>query len=142
MSSHRIFLYTPRQVLASRPRIRPAVQNLLLDRNFCPQRITVRDFTSSSRQSNRKSKGKESFGTRLRTALNDTKIQWKPVPIGLGIASLGLLQFYRINQREKANQNEERQWEDGEDGRPKRRPRIRPSGPWLVSIDFRYMDWC
>lgn len=87
---------------------------------------------------------RESFGTRLRKALNNTKIKWYPIPVGVGIGFLGLGQLYRINEREKAKRREE--WEDdgllkstgpnGEehDGtlgrRPKRRERIRPTGPW------------
>jgi phosphatidylserine decarboxylase len=89
---------------------------------------------------------KESFGTRLRKALSETKIKWYPIPVGLGIGFIGLAQLYRVNEREKARREEE--WEDdryvrstgsGEngsdgdsEGRPKRRPRIRPTGPWFV----------
>jgi phosphatidylserine decarboxylase len=67
----------------------------------------------------------------LRKALAETKIKWYPIPVALGIAFLGLGQLYRVNEREKAKRiNEER--EDGEEptGRPKRRERIRPTGPW------------
>lgn len=74
------------------------------------------------------------FGSRLRNALRDTKIVWKPIPIGLGVAFLGAFQFYRTqarqNEQEKARQAAE--FEDG-DKVPKRK-RIRPSGPWQVQI--------
>lgn len=81
------------------------------------------------------------FRTKLRTALRNAKIQWKPIPIGLGIAFLGAVQFYRVRERQKRSQ----QKQDDEDlldselapnneidqtGRPKKRKRIRPSGPW------------
>ncbi|TKX24355.1 phosphatidylserine decarboxylase proenzyme-1 [Elsinoe australis] len=86
----------------------------------------------------RKDQKRQSFGSRLRHALNGTKIEWKPIPIGLGIAFLGGFQFYRTQAREteKRRQEEEEEHEaalaKGE--KPKRRPRIKPSGPWQVQI--------
>ncbi|EON62399.1 hypothetical protein W97_01621 [Coniosporium apollinis CBS 100218] len=82
---------------------------------------------------------KESFGSRLRAALRSTKVEWKPIPVGLGIASLGVLQFYRIQRREQARQEEEARQtaggEGGQDGgKPKKRQRVRPTGPWSVQI--------
>ncbi|KAG8528828.1 uncharacterized protein KY384_006517 [Bacidia gigantensis] len=81
------------------------------------------------------------FGTRLRAALRDTKIEWKPIPVGLGIASVGALQLYRIQARERRRQEEEDQAKDeaktAEDHSkhpPRKRERIRPSGPWQVQI--------
>lgn len=53
-------------------------------------------------------------------------IQWYPIPVGLGVACVGLVQFYKVYTREK----EERQIGDGENTRPKKRQRIRPDGPW------------
>lgn len=139
MSSNRTFLHLSRKAFPSHASLRPATHYLSSSYKFCAacQRHTTRNFSSSSRQCNEKNKGRESFSTRLRAALNDTKIQWYPIPVGLGIGSLGLLQFYKVREREKARQKEEEQWEssstgNGEDGRPKRRPRIRPTGPWFV----------
>ena len=83
-----------------------------------------------------RSKQQTHFGTRLRAALRDTKVQWRPIPVGLGIASVGALQFYRLQARDKNRQEEEDADEDGQEDqdedtpRPKRRKRIRPSGPW------------
>lgn len=140
MSSQRIAVYMLRQTI-SHPRIRPQARVLSSSRFCTCQRQTVRDFSSSSRRYDSNSKGRESFGSRLRAALNDTKIQWYPIPVGLGIGLLGLLQFNKIREREKANQREEEEEEgewangsngNGDDGRPKKRPRIRPTGPWLV----------
>ena len=106
-------------------------------------------FSSSTKLYRQQPYYKDSFGTRLRKALSETRIKWYPIPVGLGIGFLGLVQFYKVNERERLRQEEE--WEDDafvktagsseEDGdrtsggRPKRRERIRPSGPWLVS-DF------
>ncbi|KJY01223.1 phosphatidylserine decarboxylase proenzyme like protein [Zymoseptoria brevis] len=93
-------------------------------------------FSSTARQQR-----KSSFRSRLREALQATPVVWKPIPIGLGIAFLGAIQFYRINERERRREEEE--WrlrqsngESDEDsiGSPKRRQRIRPSGPWTVQI--------
>ncbi|TAQ85680.1 hypothetical protein B7494_g5990 [Chlorociboria aeruginascens] len=107
-----------------------------------------RFFSSSARFYRQKAEYKESFSTRLRKALNDTKIKWYPIPVGLGIGFLGLGQLYRVNEREKARRLEE-EWEDDglvktegprgnengeETGRPKRRPRIRPTGPCLSEV--------
>jgi phosphatidylserine decarboxylase len=110
----------------------------------CPN---SRLFSSSIRLYRQQPEYKESFGTRLRKALGETKIKWYPIPVGLGIGFLGLVQFYKVNERERLRREEE--WEDdgyvktagsgrengevGPGGRPKRRERIRPSGPWLVS---------
>lgn len=100
---------------------------------------------SSTRQCRQKTQYKDSFGRRLRKALGDTKIKWYPIPVGVGIGFLGLGQLYRVNEREKARRREEEQddgyvkiggesgnGQDGQGGRPKRRERIRPTGPWSV----------
>ena len=83
---------------------------------------------------------KESFATRLSRAWRRTPIQWKPIPIGLGIAFLGVFQFYRVQERERRKQ--EAEWlsehhdgdEEGGVLHRKKRKRIRPSGPWSVQI--------
>jgi phosphatidylserine decarboxylase len=109
----------------------------------CP-RHTSRPFSSTARPHRQQESG-DSFGTRLRRALADTKIKWYPIPVGLGIGFLGLVQFYKVTEREKARQREEDDAQDaylrskghggegeenGLEGRPKRRQRIRPTGPW------------
>ncbi|KAL9056656.1 MAG: hypothetical protein Q9162_002827 [Coniocarpon cinnabarinum] len=86
---------------------------------------------------------KESFSARLRTARGKTPIVWRPIPVSLGIGFLGVWQFYRVRQ-----QQQERSWEQErgfhtssedelqEDGtrRPRKRDRVRPSGPWQVQV--------
>ncbi|RFU35745.1 hypothetical protein B7463_g605, partial [Scytalidium lignicola] len=92
-----------------------------------------RPLSSSSKRFQQKYNHKEHFGTRLRNALRNTKIQWYQIPVGLGIGFLGVLQFYRVNEREKAKLAEEK--EDGErHERPKKREKIRPTGPWQVQV--------
>lgn len=107
---------------------------------FCQStKNPVRRFAASTRRSQETPNGGP-FRTRLRTALRKTKIEWKPIPVALGIGFLGGVQFYRVQQREKRRQEEEdeearlAQEEQGRQeeskGRPKKRKRIRPSGPW------------
>ncbi|KAK3685663.1 phosphatidylserine decarboxylase-domain-containing protein [Podospora appendiculata] len=69
----------------------------------------------------------------------DTKIQWYPIPVGLGVGFLGLVQFYKVYSREQ--EKKERDADDGNangnsdvEARPKKRPRIRPDGPWQVQV--------
>lgn len=81
---------------------------------------------------------KESFRSRLNSALKNTKVKWEPIPIALGIGFLGVFQFYRIQRREKHTQSDGGEDSDGENaldhqGRPKKRERIRPSGPWSAA---------
>lgn len=112
---------------------------------FCHHRVH-RQFSSSVRRKAQQSKNeRESFTSRLRAALKDTPIQWKPIPVGLGIGFLGLLQFYRINEREKrALAEEDARSENGNGNgngeRPKKRKRIRPTGPWYVVIPSKMQD--
>ena len=81
---------------------------------------------------------KESWTSRLRSA----KVEWKPIPIALGVSFLGAFQLYRINRRQHAEEEwrhradhpEEYEEESDAAGRPKKRKRIRPSGPWTVQI--------
>ncbi len=111
---------------------------------LCPyHRPSPRHFSSSIRF-RRQQDGRESFATRLRRALGETKIRWYPIPVGLGIGFLALTQFYRVNEREKIRQREDEEdaylrsigkgEEHDSEGRPKRRKRIRPTGPWFVCL--------
>ena len=69
------------------------------------------------------------FRTRLRIALGKTKVEWRPIPITLGIGFLGAVQFYRVRKREQARQDEEQE-QERQSQRPAKRKRIKPSGPW------------
>jgi phosphatidylserine decarboxylase len=109
-----------------------------------------RNFSSSAARFGRQQKEyKESFGSRLRKALNETKITWYHIPVGVGIGFLALGQLYRVNEREKARELGENldgnghvksvgSEEDGAgsetQGRPKKRERVRPSGPWYAYL--------
>jgi phosphatidylserine decarboxylase len=95
----------------------------------------LRQFSESSAAQFRPSSAhrqhsKERFGSRLSSALKNTKVQWYPIPIGLGIGFLGFLQFYKTQAREKERLEQEALETEPGQARTKRRPRIRPDGPW------------
>lgn len=105
---------------------------------FCQQtRSSPRSsprFSTSARARQEQHQNNGTFRIRLRTALRDTKVQWRyRIPIGLGIGFLGAVQFYRVQGRERKRHEEEQDalmsTEDTK-GKPKKRERIRPSGPW------------
>lgn len=102
-----------------------------------------RKFTTSASRYEQQYHRKESFSSRLRAALGQTQIKWYPIPVGLGIGFLGFTQLYKAQQREKARLEEERLEAEGgggeqEPGKPKKRKRIRPSGPWYVLCKGMY----
>ncbi|KAF4982031.1 hypothetical protein FZEAL_2281 [Fusarium zealandicum] len=90
-----------------------------------PSPASIRNFASNSGKRPR-------FSQRLGEAMRNTKIQWYRIPVGLGIGFLGLVQFYKVSTREK----ERREIEDGQEGTTthKRRPKVRPEGPWQVQV--------
>lgn len=104
---------------------------------FCQHVVPSRLFPISSRLYSggaRRSQGP--FRTRLCTALQRTKIEWRPIPITLGIGFLGAIQFYRVRKREQARQEaeEEEEEEKQQSHRPAKRKRIKPSGPWSEQL--------
>lgn len=115
---------------------RPISPYLLRQTYTAATRQSTRKFTAtprvSFRQSSQKYQNGERFGSRLRSALRDTKVRWYPIPVGLGIGFLGLVQFYKTQAREK--ERLENEAFDGEGGRPRKRARIRPDGPWQVRV--------
>lgn len=106
----------------------------------CQRTRSSARFSTSARAKQEQQQGRRPFGTRLRTAIRKTKIQWKPIPVGLGIAFLGAVQFYRVRERERRrqyledDQDAEGNHHDGEENhdKPRKRKRIRPSGPWYA----------
>ncbi|KAI5306698.1 anaphase promoting complex subunit doc1 [Ascosphaera pollenicola] len=77
---------------------------------------------------------KESFRSRLGAALGKTKIEWYPIPIGLGIGFLGLVQFFRAKKAEERRQELESAERDDEGFDYASIPHVRPSGPWHIQI--------
>ena len=88
--------------------------------------FSSRSYSQTSRPDN------GPFRTRLRTALRRTNLEWRPIPITLGIAFLGAVQFYRVRKREQAREDEEQEERKQQSHKPAKRKRIRPSGPWSV----------
>lgn len=62
------------------------------------------------------------------------RLVWRPIPVGLGILCVGLLQGYKVATRDDDNSDNEIESDDGQHQKPKRRPKIRPNGPWQVRI--------
>ncbi|KAI1819159.1 phosphatidylserine decarboxylase-domain-containing protein [Xylaria intraflava] len=123
-----------------RGRIRPPTsfepQYLCRQSNIINPRWSTRPFTSTSTASFRQSRpifqNRDRFGSKLRHALNDTKVKWYPIPVGLGVGLLGFIQFYKTQVREK--ERLEHEASQAEEPRPKKRPRVRPDGPWQVQV--------
>jgi hypothetical protein len=116
----------------------PRVNSTLLRRTWIhtpvnPAIIPKRTFISSPPHYKPKQKN-ESSRARLGPALGRTRIEWYWIPASAGIAFLGGVQFYRVYAREQAKKEEEDNASIySDDGRkPKKRERIRPSGPWYV----------
>lgn len=102
-----------------------------------------RHFSSSRPCFDQRFHRKESFRSRLNAALKNTKIKWEPIPIALGVTFLGVWQMYRIQRRETHTQRDpgdDTETVVDQQGRPKKRERIRPSGPWYVAEDSCVYD--
>lgn len=82
----------------------------------------------------RRTQDSRPFHARLRSAWKNTKIQWRPIPVGLGIASVGALQFYRIQARERGRNRRVLEDEEAEKAEDPRFKRKRPKGPWTVQL--------
>lgn len=99
-----------------------------------PKVAQPRQHASPRRLFSQQPPNRPRFSSRLRAALKNSKIQWYQIPVGLGIGFLGLVQFYRVTSRERERERERQDEQEERDciaeKRPKRRPRIRPDGPW------------
>ncbi|KAI9651790.1 MAG: phosphatidylserine decarboxylase 1 [Trizodia sp. TS-e1964] len=75
------------------------------------------------------------FGSRLRTALRNTKVEWYSIPVGLGIGFLGFTQIYKRHRKENENRtSSQRHGDDNPQDRPEDRAQIRPTGPWQIQV--------
>ncbi|KAI6783217.1 Phosphatidylserine decarboxylase proenzyme-like protein [Emericellopsis cladophorae] len=93
-------------------------------------RSTTRSSTATRRAfSSNNGPRRPRFSQRLGEALRNSKVTWYPIPVGLGVGFLGLVQFYKVQTREKQKQDE---IENGE--RPQKRPRVKLEGPWQVQV--------
>lgn len=136
-----------RRMMAPRLRLRLQKSDFIYPSTYLCPRCSHALSTSAPRMN----KGSSPFRARLRASLRDTKMQWRPIPVGLGIASVGALQFYRVRRRNDGQEEREdvedksgaeartqRTWDQEKEedtgseprARPRRRARIKPDGPW------------
>ncbi|RAK78395.1 phosphatidylserine decarboxylase 1 [Aspergillus fijiensis CBS 313.89] len=99
----------------------------------------ARHFSKTWKQSQNQdqkqtSSRRSTFGSRLRFALRNTKVEWYPIPVGLGIGLLGLLQFYKAQRAERERAEREAAGEPFDFQNASARPKHRLSGPWQVQI--------
>ena len=94
-----------------------------------PIRSHRRTFVASRSQQNQQHHRKQSFRSRLRASLGATKIEWRPIPVGLGIAFLGGWHLYRVQAQAR-----ERAREEVEGEQPHKRGKAKISGPWCVAF--------
>ncbi|KAL1841934.1 hypothetical protein VTJ49DRAFT_6325 [Mycothermus thermophilus] len=95
-----------------------------LTRRLNPRRLFGRRAYSQQQQDER-SDGPGADSSKVQ----GSKFAWYPIPVGLGVGFLGLVQFYKVYTRDQ-----EKRSEDGDLERPRKRRRIRPDGPWQVQI--------
>ncbi|EAW07256.1 phosphatidylserine decarboxylase 1 [Aspergillus clavatus NRRL 1] len=115
---------------------RAGLMDMVFFRATGRSQASSRQISSKSwkQQSHENPSPKGSFGSRLRFALRTTKVEWYPIPVGLGIGLLGLLHFYKSQRAERDRAEREALGESFDFDKPPPRPRVRPSGPWHVQI--------
>ncbi|KAK3325344.1 phosphatidylserine decarboxylase-domain-containing protein [Apodospora peruviana] len=106
----------------------------------CPTCVSRRTYlsTTMSRRIQPTKQHRMDYGRRLfsqqppKRPRPSTKIEWYPIPVAVGVGFLGLMQGYKMYTREEKPAPAD----DGDLGepRPKKRPRIRPDGPWQVQV--------
>ena len=80
----------------------PSAANQVCGNNTFTHKISAlpRLFSHSTRNNKNQKYRAKSFTFRLRRALRDTKVQWRPIPIGLGVGFLGIFQLYRVQRKD------------------------------------------
>ena len=91
-----------------------------------PQQICKRKLHTDARSDDFDKGGR--FWTRLRRALRATKVEWYPIPIGLGIAYVAFAHLRKMSQRTSTP--------SGGDGSPtiKDSKDVRVHGPWQIYV--------
>ncbi|KAI8099839.1 phosphatidylserine decarboxylase-domain-containing protein [Halteromyces radiatus] len=86
-------------------------------------RLLVRQFhPSPSFAQQHQQKKKPIFG-QIKDAWNNTETVWYPIPVGLGLAVIGYIQYRHIRQREATKEVEEQT-----------KPKYVADGPWQVHV--------
>ena len=126
--------------IARNPQVRRLNHVGLCNYSHINQQVCFRRTFHAAHSLRRQRSGQnESSWSKARKALADTQIQWYAVPAAVGIGFLGAFQLYKVARREKAEREEEAKhgsvYRDGDgDGQtPRKRKRIRPSGPWYAN---------
>jgi phosphatidylserine decarboxylase len=91
-----------------------------------PQQICKRKLHTHTRSDDVNPGGK--FWTRLRRAFNATKIEWYPIPIGLGVAYIAFAHLRKMSQRNPPAPPEEvsKNIKDSKD--------VKVHGPWQFYV--------
>ncbi|ETN46309.1 phosphatidylserine decarboxylase [Cyphellophora europaea CBS 101466] len=116
------------------PEVIPHASLLYRTRSSQVRTLQKRSFSSSRWVRQQKQRDDEgSFSSRLGKAWRNTRVQWKPIPVAMGIAFLGVYQLWRIQRREAHTQPPSSG--PGSSDRPPKRQRIYPSGGgWQVQV--------
>lgn len=127
--------------LCTSPALHTASMEVLSFRATARHKASARHLSSSKsgrqyrKENNYGGHSRGGFGSRLRVALRNTKVEWYPIPVGLGIGLLGVLQFYKAQRAEHERMRRDAVGEEWENGKaPPRRPRITPTGSWQVQV--------
>lgn len=65
------------------------------------QSLTLSRLFSHSTRNNKNQKYRtKTFTFKLRRALRNTRVQWRPIPVALGVGFLGIFQLYRIQRKD------------------------------------------
>jgi hypothetical protein len=98
-----------------------------------PQQICKRKLYTDARGGADDADKGGRFWTRVRRALRATKVQWYPIPIGLGIAYVAFAHLRKMSERSWSSTTPR----DGDDQRPskvKDRDDVRIHGPWQLYV--------
>ncbi|KAJ5786694.1 Phosphatidylserine decarboxylase-like protein [Penicillium pulvis] len=111
---HPIFLHFPSTPVFGGA----ASMEVLSFRAVARKQAAVRQFSSSKswrqyKDNNNSENPKSGSWSRLRFALRNTKVEWYPIPVGLGIGLLGLLHFYKSQRGERDRAVTDDDWENG-----------------------------
>ena len=90
-----------------------------------------RFFSHSSTYLQQQKYRTETFSFKLKKALRNTKVQWRPIPVGLGIGFLGAFQLYRTKKKhDREKEEDEDSRRVGDSVQTRETPISSKAGPW------------